>query len=104
MSIEDKYLKEDFSHKSRYEKLMNFTNDMEDFSDKLYDLVTMQDFDKLNPSQINRELKRRKMELIRIRNKALTQQFKNIIDDYISFNVDISEGYWEDVDTSREGT
>jgi hypothetical protein len=92
MSIEDKYLKEDFSHKSRYEKLMNFTNDMEDFSDKLYDLVTMQDFDKLNPSQINRELKRRKMELIRIRNKALTQQFKNIIDDYISFNVDISEG------------
>ena len=46
----------------------------------------------------------KKGQLIRIRNKALTQQFKNIIDDYISFNVDISEGYWEDIDTSREGT
>lgn len=119
MAVEDKYLKEtirsNISNDKRYRQLVNLANDLDDYGKKMYDLIFMEGFGRLgssggfsfvknSPREINKELNRRKMELIKIRNRALTQDFKNIVDEYIEFINDILEGYWENVDTSREGT
>lgn len=104
MAIEDKYLREstgkNIATEKRYNNISDFAEDLAKYGKKIAINVFV-----FNPEKTNiKEIDKNKMELIRIRNQAKTQNFKNIVDEFISFYTDVSEGYWEDVDTSREGT
>lgn len=100
MAVEDKYLKESIATEKRYDNLSNLAEDLEKYGKKV-DV----NFFTFNPEKTNiKEIDKKKMELLRIRNQAKTQEFKNIVDEFISFYEDVGEGYWTDIDTSREGT
>ncbi len=110
MSIDDKYLTEvtraGISNEKRYDSLRDLIEDLSDISHEADNILPNNFYMRVFKAKniTIKELDNMKYNLLRLRNKVKTQQAKNIVDEYIQFIGDISEGYWENVDTSREGT
>lgn len=100
MNIEDKYLTEDIYTKKEHDELIDFADDMVKYGSVVKKAISFSE------KSLNiRDIDRRMDELHDIRRKAKSKKFKiHVIDTFNSYFLNISEGYYENVDTSREGT
>lgn len=100
MNIEEKYLKEDIYSKKEHDELIDFADDISRYGDAVKKAISFSE-KTLNIKDIDKRM----YELHEIRRKAKSKKFKiHVIDTFNSYFLNISEGYYENVDTSREGT
>ena len=99
MNIEEKYLTEDIYSKKEHDILIDFADDLSKYSDDMKKVISF------SPKTLNiKDIDRRKEILYNMYRKAKTRNFKKVVDTFIEYFSNIAEGYYENVDTSREGT
>lgn len=94
----NKYLNETSYSRKEHDKMIDFAEDLARYGDDLKKIISVAKFNE-------NEIDNRSMALYKIRNQAKSPKFKNdVVDVFIDYLKDISESFWTNVDTSREGT
>jgi len=98
MNIEEKYLSEKTYPPKEHSDLMDFADDIDRYGSEIKKLIFM---NKITGD----EIEKRKDGFLKMRNKAKSTKFKvAVVDIFINFLTEIQEGYYTNIDTSREGT